>query len=95
MAIHEQPHPLAGQVVKISEGVTDPVQSAVQGGAEFKIEDWWDRISGRPWGDVRGNPACIHYSMRAAANLIPPDDEVLYGKIGYLGHLVHVSEINW
>lgn len=95
MAIHTEPHPLAGQVVKISDGVTDPVQSAVQGGAEFKIEDWWDRISGRPWGDTQGNPACIHYSMRAAANLIPADDEVLYGKIGYFGHLVHVSEINW
>jgi hypothetical protein len=93
--IHDEPHPLAGQVVTISEGVTDPAQSAVKPGAKFKVEDWWDRVSGRPWGQAKGNPACIHYAMRAAANLLPPDDEVVYGKIDCFGHLVHVSEIEW
>lgn len=95
MPIHTAPHPLAGKTVTISEEVTDPAQAAVIGGAEFKIEDWWDRVSGRSWGQAQGNPACLHYAMRAAANLIPADDEVLYGKIGHFGHLVHVSEINW
>jgi hypothetical protein len=93
MKIHEDPHPLAGKTVMISAGSEDPAQGAVVGGAEYKIEDWADRVLGRSWGEANGNPACLHYAMRAAANGLPPDDEVLYGKIGYLGHLVHVSEI--
>ena len=42
-----------------------------------------------------GNPACLVYAMRSATQDqdIPLDDEVLYGKIGSLGHLVHISEI--
>lgn len=95
MPVHSNPHPLAGQKVTISENVTDPAQGAVKPGAEYRIEDWWDRVSGRSWGEADGNPACIHYAMRAASNLIPPDDEVLYGKIDGFGHLVHVSEIEW
>ncbi len=94
MTVHETPHPLAGKVVTISHGVEDPAQGAVRGGAEYRIEDWWDRVAGKRWGDANGNPACLHYAMRAAANRIPPDDEVLYGKIGPFGHLVHVSEID-
>ena len=95
MPVHDTRHPLAGQTVTISEGVTDPAQAAVTGGAEFTIGDWWDRLAGRSWREAQGNPACVHYAVRAAENLIPPDDEVLYGKIGIYGHLVHVSEINW
>ena len=95
MPVHQAAHPLAGQIVTISNGVEDPAQSAVRTGAKYKIEDWWDRVSGRRWGEANGNPACIHYAMRAAANMIIPDDEVLYGKIDGFGHLVHVSEIDW
>jgi hypothetical protein len=95
MPVHADAHPLSGQVVTISNGVEDPAQSAVKPGAKYKIEDWWDRVSGRRWGEADGNPACLHYAMRAAANMIPPDDEVLYGKIDGSGHLVHVSEIDW
>ena len=95
MPVHAEPHPLAGQTVTISNGVEDPAQSAVTTGAKYKIEDWWDRVAGRSWGQANGNPACLHYAMRAAANMITPDDEVLYGKIDGFGHLVHVSEIDW
>lgn len=93
--MHLAKHPLAGETVTIHDGIEDPAQQAVRGGAKYVIEDWWDRVSGRSWGEMNGNPACIHYAMRAAANLIPPDDEVLYGKIEGFGHLVHVSEIDW
>lgn len=93
MTIHADAHPLAGQDAEIVDGATDPVQGAVIGGAEYRIEDWWDRVGGGSWGNAQGNPACLQYAMRAAANSLPLDDEVLYGKIGSSGHLVHVSEI--
>lgn len=92
-AIHSSPHPQAGQTVTIKDGVTDPAQGAVIGGAEYRIEDWRDRVGGGSWGEANGNPACLHYAMRIAGNGVPPDDEVVYGKIGAFGHLVHASEI--
>ena len=92
---HPQPHPLAGKTVKISTCVKDPVQGAVTGDAEYRIEDWWVRVGSAPWGVARGNPACLHYAMRIAGTSISLDDEVLYGKIGALGYLVHVSEIEY
>lgn len=92
---HPDRHPLAGKTVKIATWVADPAQKQVVPGAEYRIEDWWDRIAGVGWGEAPGNPACLHYSMRAAFNKIPVDDEVLYGKIGAFGHLVHVSEIEY
>lgn len=91
--MHTNPHPLAGKTVTIKEGVTDPMQGAVIGGAKYRLEDWWDRIAGKSWGDCQGNPACLHYAMRSAV-ATPLDDEVVYGKIGHFGHLVHVSEID-
>ncbi len=93
MTIHADPHPLAGQTVIIGDNVTDPVQGTVVPGAEYIIEDWWDRVSGAPWGDCQGNFAAMHYGLRAGMNGVPPDDEVVYGKIGTFGHLVHMSEI--
>ena len=93
--VHQAPHPLAGQKVRIGVGVSDAGQNAVVEGAVLEIVDWWDRVSGRPWGETERFPACICYAMRAAGNRIPPDDEVVYGKIDGMGHIVHVSEINW
>jgi hypothetical protein len=43
--------------------------------------------------DCDGNIAALHYAARAAFSDLPPDDDVLYGHIDGLGHLVHVSEI--
>jgi hypothetical protein len=90
---HPDPHPFAGQRVVIAEGVTDSAQNAVVAGAEYAIEDWWDRIAGQSWMTAVGNPAALHYAMRSAANGLPLDDQVVYGKIGPFGHLVHVSEL--
>lgn len=85
-------HKLAGQTVRIKDGVTHP-QFDNFGGSEFHIEDYWDVLTGLSWMESRGNPACIIYAMRAAQNGLPVDDEVLYGKVGAFGHLVHTSEI--
>jgi hypothetical protein len=79
--------------VRIRDGVTDAAQGAVVGGAEYRIEDLCKYAAGKSWMDSDGNPACLHYAMRSVANHLPIDNEVLYGKIGSFGHLVHVSEI--
>lgn len=84
MAIHEAAHEAAGKTVIIKiGGELRP----------YNVEDWWDRVAGKSWMDAQGNPAAIMYGMRSAHASLPIDNEVVYGKIGSLGHLVHVSEI--
>ncbi|HPF41806.1 MAG TPA: hypothetical protein PK093_24495 [Phycisphaerae bacterium] len=92
--IHSEPHPLAGKTVRIKQGLSHPHVEDF-GGSEFRCEDYWDRVSGGSWTTANGNPACLVYAMRTGMSQERPpiDDEVLYGKIGYFGHLVHVSEI--
>lgn len=61
---------------------------------EIEVEDWWDRVSGGSWTTAQGNPAALKYAVRTGiAACVPTDDEVVYGKIGGLGHLVHVTEL--
>ncbi len=83
----------AGKTVVLKDGVADPVQGMVVGGARYEVEGYWTDVTGVSWMFANGNPAALHYAIRSAANNLPTDDEVLYGKIGGLGHLVHVSEI--
>ncbi|QOH59920.1 hypothetical protein [Rhodococcus rhodochrous] len=84
--IHADPHPLAGQTI--------PIAIAGIGTGDFVIEDWWDRVSGSSWAAAPGNPAAMKYAARSGpADSIPFDDEVVYGKFGAFGHLVHVSEL--
>lgn len=88
--MHNEPSPLAGKTVQIKKSAN------TLGGLEYRVEDFWDRVSdGKSWMDCKGNPACLSYAMRMhdGPNTPPLDNEVLYGKIGPLGHLVHVSEI--
>ena len=63
------------------------------GGSDYRVEDWWDRVAGKSWMDCNGNPACLIFAMRSGLAGLPTDDEVLYGKVGSFGHLVHISEI--
>jgi len=68
----------------------------VVAGAQFRVDDYWHNVScGAGWkqSSEAGNPAALNYEVRRAANGLPLDDEVLYGKIGSFGHLVHVSEV--
>ena len=40
-----------------------------------------------------GNPAALQYGMRSGFSGLPTDNEVVYGKVGMLGYLIHKSEI--
>lgn len=40
-----------------------------------------------------GNPACLTYALRSGIEDLPIDDDVLYGKVGGFGFLLHVSEL--
>lgn len=97
--IHPAPHPLAGQTIRVSFAkaphahLPDPA-----GEYDFVVEDYWDRLTGKSWMFSDGNPAALVYAMRTGMAPDPTaiplfDDEVLYGKIGNLGHLVHVCEL--
>lgn len=58
-------------------------------GRDIVIEDWWDRVAGKSWMHCTSNLACLAYAMTVP---VPPlDDEVVYGKIGSFGALVHVT----
>ena len=78
---HDRPHELHGQTVMLKNG------------KEYQIEDWADLVMGIPWMFANGNPAALKYAVRSAMEHLPIDNEVLYGKIGMFGELVHVSEI--
>lgn len=84
--IHKTAHPQAGQTVTIQTGSLK--------GESCRIEDWWDRVSGESWMFADGNPACLDYASRSGLkDQLPIDDEVIYGKIGPFGKLIHASEI--
>ena len=82
-------HPSAGKTV-ILNCKPDPDRLNRQ---EFVVEDWWENVSGQSWMTSSGNPACQKYAMRSGFSLLPLDNEVVYGKVGAFGHLVHVSEL--
>lgn len=78
-------HEFAGKTVRIKTGK--------YAGADYRLEDWWVNVNGKSWMDCDGNLACIQYAVRSEVACIPCDDEVVYGKIGELGYLIHASEI--
>lgn len=78
-----KPHPLAGKILKVSKGE--------YAGKLFKLEDWWQNVSGKSWMYCDGNPACLQYACRSH---LPIDNEVVYGKINGFGVLLHVSELS-
>lgn len=82
--MHTERFEKAGQTVTLTSGPF--------AGTEYRIEDYWDRLTGGSWMTADGNPAALQYAMHAlGGHTVPLDDEVLYGKIGPFGHLVHVS----
>ena len=91
---HTESSPLAGKIVRIKKGVKHPQIPDFEG-SEYYVEDWWDKLTSYCWMYGENNPACIIYGIRLKMedNNIPYDNEVLYGKVGLLGHLVHISEI--
>lgn len=86
--MHTESHFLAGKTVQAKvTGASD------EGPHDYRVEDWWDKLTGGSWMDADGNPAAINYAIRAGMHHLPIDNEVVYGKIGAFGHLIHVSEI--
>ncbi len=90
--LHKERSELAGKTVRIRQSATHP-QVENFGGSMFRVEDWWDRLAGKSWGNCDGNPTCLVYAVRASQNDLDYSDEVLYGKVGFFGHLVHMDEI--
>lgn len=82
-------HPLAGKTV-ILKCKPDPDNL---NGQKFVVEDWQINVLGKSWMICNGNPAALKYAMRSAFAKLPIDDEVVYGKVGAFGHIVHVSEL--
>jgi hypothetical protein len=82
---HSDPHPLAGKTVKIAVGAF--------AGSDYRLEDWWDHLTGKSWMYSDGNPAAMEYAIRSGLEALPLDDDVVYGKIGAYGQLIHVSQL--
>lgn len=84
--MHSEAHELAGQTVTIKSGDFE--------GEPYRIEDWWDRVSGgRSWMDMEGNPACLEYAIRSADERKPMSNDVVYGKVHGFGKLMHISDL--
>lgn len=91
--MHDTTHPLAGKTVRLAETAQDPLRGLVVPGAEYRVEGWWDQLTGGSWMFAEGNFAALHYAQRSGLVGLPLDDEVVYGHIGDYGHLVHVREL--
>jgi hypothetical protein len=89
--MHTEQHSLAGQTI-----VLDQIEDISDHPKAFTVEDWWDRLDQGSWlmAAHKGNFAAKKYAARICdSETILPDDEVVYGKIDGLGHLIHVSEL--
>lgn len=90
MSAHSEPSPLAGTTIRVR---LMNYSSKEKEEVDYRVEDYWDRVGGKSWMDMKGNPACMNYGIRSGLEGLPFDDEVLYGKVGSFGHLIHVSEV--
>lgn len=93
-----KPIQYAGKTVKVKSGVGKSSYGQDMSGAEFVVEDWWENVAGISWLNAIGNPAALEYAARHAFNgennNVPMfSNDVVYGKIGGLGHIFHVNEL--
>jgi hypothetical protein len=93
--VHNEPHPWAGKKVRllpnvISNGIGGYVDI---GESVFLLEDWYDRVTGTSWREGPVTPATANYVWRLNNKKMPRDDEVVYGKVGHLGYLIHEHEL--
>lgn len=88
--MHTESSNLKGKTVKLP---ADKPSLGDMAGQEYRVEDWWDTMTGGSWMFADGNPACLLYGMRNGTQGLPLDNEVLYGKVGPFGHLIHISEL--
>jgi len=90
---HSEEHPLAGKTVILNDNVKHDPRGMILPGVEFRVENWVDAITPCQSWRALANWATLHYSARVMASGLPADDEVVYGKIGSMGHCVHNSEL--
>lgn len=68
-------------------------------GNSIVIEDWWKRVSEEDWmTSAFHNPAAYNYCINHQSEYSNHSESVnwvLYGKIGSLGYLVNVNELEW
>jgi len=68
-------------------------------GNSIVIEDWWKKIAGEDWqASAFHNPAAYNYCVHHQSeynNHTESVNWVLCGKIGGLGYLVNVNELEW
>lgn len=83
----------SGQSLKIKDGFTDPFNGKIPAGTEYLVEGYWDEVTGKSWRVSSENPAALNYLARVSRQHLPIDNDVLYGKIGPYGFLVHISEV--
>ena len=91
--MHTETHPQSLTTVQLIKELDHNLMGVLPAGTDFRIEDWWDHLTGGSWMNAKSNPAALMYAIRSAVMQIPIDDEVVYGKIGIYGVLVHVSEL--
>ena len=95
--MHDTDHPLADKRVKLNSTAEDPLRGILIPGAIFEVENWYDRVDpSRPysWKDsVHQTFTTMHYDQRVNYLGRTPDDEVVYGHVNGLGHIVHTSEL--
>ena len=61
---------------------------------EYLLEGRWIDLTGGSWMFADGNPACLEYAIRSAAEGDTNfDDDVYYGHINGLGKLIHQDQI--
>lgn len=90
--MHDTVHPLANQTVPIK--FVAPHQQFANAEQEFVVEDWWDHMTGGSWMFADGNPACLIFALRMGFGMfLKIDDQVIYGKIGGVGVLIHEDEL--
>lgn len=53
MVIHDEPSELAGQTVRVADGVSQ------LGGMGFRVEDWWDRVMGKVMEGMCGQSSVL------------------------------------
>ena len=90
--IHEYCSAFAGCRMKIKPEIKNPHQDNFAGSI-LTIDDYWDRISGASWMDNLNNKYVKIYAQRVKDSELPEDNEVLYGEIGLIGYLIHITEI--
>ena len=85
-------HELAGKTVRLNLAAEAP---NLQTTATFRVEDWFENVVGMGWKSAKdtGNWAAKNYGLRAKIGGLPQDNDVVYGKVGGLGHIIHISEL--